>query len=221
VGAFTFSAVANLTGGTGLDVFKFSAGKNVTGSIDGGGGGDWLDYALYTTPVSVNLSTGSATGVGGTVANIQDVRGDNFGDTLTGNSAGNILIGGTGADTISGGTGASILIGDKGADNVTGGSGNDIIIGGWTNDDASSTANDLAIEKILAEWQSGNPFAARVSNIKTGGGLTGGNKLVWASTVHDDLVANTLTGLASSTTNWFFEGAHDTITDPSTAGQIN
>ena len=221
VNAFTFSSVANLTGGTGLDVFKFSNGKNVTGSINGGGGGDWLDYALYTTPVTANLATGAATGVGGTVANIQDVRGGNGGDTLTGDGSGNILIGGTGADTITGGNGASILIGDKGADTVAGGSGNDIIIGGYTNDDASSLANDLALEKILAEWQSGNSFATRVANIKNGLGLTGGNKLVWGSTVHDDLVASVLTGLAGSATNWFFEGNHDTVTDPGTAGQIN
>jgi hypothetical protein len=155
------------------------------------------------------------------VANILGVRGGSGGNTLTGSAAGNILIGGVGADTINGGSGASILIGDKGVDTVVGGSGNDIIIGGYTNYDASSLANDQALGKILAEWQSGNSFATRVSNIKTGGGLTGGNKLVWASTVLDDLAASILTGLASSTTNWFFKGTHDTITDPGAAGQIN
>jgi hypothetical protein len=218
---FAFSGIANLTGGSGMDVFKFSNGKSVSGSIDGGGGGDWLDYSLYTTPVAVNLSTGTATAIGGTVANIQDVRGGSGGNTLTGDSAGNILIGGTGADTINGGSGASILIGDKGADNVVGGSGNDIIIGGWTNYDASAPVNDLALEKILAEWQSADTFATRVADIKAGTGLTGGNKLVWGSTVHDDGVANTLTGLASSTTNWFFKGTKDTITDLEAGDQVN
>ena len=45
VGNVTFAAVENLTGGTGVDAFVFSAGAKVTGKIDGGGGGDWLDYA--------------------------------------------------------------------------------------------------------------------------------------------------------------------------------
>jgi hypothetical protein len=63
VAGVSFSAFPNLTGGTGMDVFKFSAGKGVTGAINGGGGGDWLDYASYTTPVTVNLATGAATGV--------------------------------------------------------------------------------------------------------------------------------------------------------------
>jgi hypothetical protein len=55
VAGVTFSAFPNLTGGTGMDIFKFSAGKGVTGAINGGGGGDWLDYAAYTTAVTVNL----------------------------------------------------------------------------------------------------------------------------------------------------------------------
>lgn len=30
---------------------------------------------------------------------------------------------------------------------------------------------------MLAEWTSGNSYATRVSNLRTGGGLTGGNSL--------------------------------------------
>ena len=63
VGTFSFSAVENLTGGTGEDEFVFGAGKTISGKIDGGGGGtDWLDYAAYTTAVTVNLATLTATG---------------------------------------------------------------------------------------------------------------------------------------------------------------
>jgi hypothetical protein len=219
VNATTFSGLENLTGGTAIDVFKFANGKNVTGSVNGGGGGDWLDYALYTTAVSANLATGAATGVGGTATNIQGVRGGSGANTLTGNAAGNILIGGIGADTINGGSGRSILIGDKGADHVTGGGADDIVIGGYTAFDASSLVNDQALEKILAEWQSANAYATRVSNIKTGAGLTGGNKLGWASTVHDDVAVNVLKGNAGS--DWFFKGTHDTIADLQGGEQVN
>ena len=158
VGGVTFSAFPNLTGGTGMDVFEFSAGKNVTGAINGGGGGDWLDYALYTTAVAVNLKTGAATGVAGGVTNIQNVRAGSGGCTLTGDSQGNILIGGSGAVTINGGTGRSVLIADKGAGHVSGGSGTDILIGAKTSYDASTIANDIALADILAEWQSGHNY---------------------------------------------------------------
>jgi hypothetical protein len=218
-GSVTFSAVQNLTGGSGVDAFIFSAGQKVTGGVDGGGGGDWLDYAAYITPVTVKLWAKTATGVGGGIANIRNVRGGQGGNTLEGDSQGNILIGGAGADTITGGPGRSILIGDTGIDKVTGGSADDIIIGGFTNFDSSSIAHDLALASILAEWQSPNLYQTRISHIKNGGGLNGSNKFVFGVTVHDDGSANTLTGGAGQ--DWFLKGAHDTITDHQAGEQVN
>jgi hypothetical protein len=218
VNNFAFSAIANITGGTKVDAFVFSNGESISGKIDGGGGGDWLDYAKYTTAVSVNLATGIATGAGHGVANIQDVRGGSAANSLTGNSSGNILIGGAGTVTIKGGTGRSILIADKGAGNINGGSGTDILIGGKTSYDASSLTNDLALEAILAEWQSGNLYSTRVSNIKNGLGLTAGHKLRWGYEVTDNNAVNVLTGLptpdpsiSNQVGDWFFAGAGDVI----------
>ena len=100
VGKVTFHGVENLVGGHWVDTFKFSAGGSIAGSIQGGGAparmGDWLDYSALATAVTVNLATGSATGVGGTATNVQAVRGGKAGNTLTGNAAGNILIGADG-----------------------------------------------------------------------------------------------------------------------------
>jgi hypothetical protein len=217
VAGASFRNVQNLTGGTSMNIFKLGAGKSVSGTITGGGNGDWLDYAAYTTAVTVNLASGAATGVGGGVTNVQNVRGGKGANTLTGNAQGNILIGGPGNNTITGGSGRSILIAGKGAGTVTGGSGDDIVIGGFTNYDSSSAANDLALEAILAEWQSGDSYATRVSKIKAG--LPGGYKLVWGTTVHDNRKAVTLTGGGGM--NWFFKGTHDTITDYQNGEQIN
>ena len=58
-GAFTFSGVENLVGGTGIDTFKLSPAGSVA-SIHGASSADWLDYSLFTTAVTVNLATGSA-----------------------------------------------------------------------------------------------------------------------------------------------------------------
>jgi hypothetical protein len=217
VAGVTFSAFANLIGGTGVDVFKFSAGKGVTGKINGGGGGDWLDYASYTTPVTVNLATGAATGVGGGVTNVPNVRGGVGTNTLTGNAQGNILIGGAGTNIITGGSGRSILIGDTGAATIKGGAGDDIVIGGYTNYDTSSKANDIALEAILAEWRSADSYTTRISKIKAG--LPGGYKLVWGTTVHDNGKVDTLAGGGGM--NWFFKGTKDKITDYHSGEQIN
>jgi hypothetical protein len=217
VAGVTFTSFQNLTGGTGMDIFLFGAGATVTGVINGGGGGDWLDYSAYSTTVTVNLASGAATGVGGGVTNVRNVRGGKGSNTLTGNAQGNILIGGAGNNTIHGGSGRSILIGDKGLASVVGGSADDIVIGGYTNYDSSSTANDLALEAILAEWQSADSYTTRISKIKAG--LPGGYKLAWGTTVHDSGKADTLTGGAGM--DWFFEGALDTITDHQAGEQIN
>jgi hypothetical protein len=224
VGNVSFDKIANLTGGTGLDVFVFGNGAGITGAINGNGGGDWLDYSAYTTAVTVNLATGTATGVGGGVTNIQHVRGGQAGNNLTGNAQGNILIGGAGANSIVGFTGRSILIGGRGQDTVTGNSGSDILIAGYTDYDSSSLANDLALESILAEWQSANSYATRISHIKNGGGLNGSNTLVWGTTVFDNATsnANTLTGAGGkSGLNWFFANPSHTQTNKTAGEQLN
>jgi hypothetical protein len=223
VGSFSFTGVENLTGGTGLDAFVFGAGKSVSGKIDGGGGGnDWLDYAAYATPVTVNLAANAATGVGGGIANIRNVRGGQDGNMLTGNAQGNTLIGGAGTNVIVGGTGRSLLIGGKGKDAIIGHSGGDILIAGYTDYDSSTLAHDLALDAILAEWQSSNSYATRIGHIKNGGGLNGSNKFVWGITVHDNAAsnANTLTGGVGAQ-NWFFANVSHTRTNKKLGERLN
>jgi hypothetical protein len=212
----TFAHIQNLLGaGAGSNVFGLSPGGSISGGLDGGfGGNNWLDYNAWKTPMSVNLATGTATAVTGGISNIQNVRGGQGGDTLIGDSLGNILIGGAGADVIQGGSGRSILIGGAGADQVTGGSADDIVIGGTVT--YSNQGNFAALEAILAEWQSADSYLTRINKIKNVGvGPMNQYKLVWGSTVLDDAAPDILTGGAG--TDWFFaklaNGVLDTITD--------
>src|SRR5438445_7133078 len=69
----TFSSIRNLIGGADMDTFVFADGQGVDGTIDGRGGSNTLDYSMYTGNVVVNLPLSSATGVGGGIANIQNV----------------------------------------------------------------------------------------------------------------------------------------------------
>jgi hypothetical protein len=226
-GPFTFSGISNLQGGTASDTFKFSPAGVISGSIAGGGGSDWLDYSLFTTPVIANLATGTATHVGagaaGKVTQIQDAVGGNANDLLTGNTLGNILIGGGGNDTITGGSGRSLLIGGVGADTIKGGSADDILISGTTNFDS----NHAALMAILSEWRrTDKTYAQRIADLKNGGGLNGSTKLVWGTTVHADATVDTLTG--NGGLDWFFAnlgpgGILDHLTDRNNGGaeQVN
>jgi hypothetical protein len=213
---FEFGRFSNLVGGAGLDVFAFTAGGSLSGKLDGGTAplheGNWLNYAALITPVTVNLQTGKATGVAGGVANIQNVHGGNGGNTLTGDAQGNILIGGAGNDIIIGGTGASILIGDAGAGTITGGSGGDILIGGSTVYDPMNAANEAALMRILAEWQSSDSYATRFTDINTGtgGGLNGTARLNGTTVLKNNKV-DVLTGASLPGLDWFFQGPGDIL----------
>jgi hypothetical protein len=204
LGVVSFNGIANLIGGAGDDEFVFSPAGKISGKIDGGpGGNDWLDYWACTAAVVVNLATGSATdvdnGAVGRIANIRNVRGSQGESTLTGNSLGNVLIGGGGINKIYGGSGRSILIADKGASTITGGAGDDILIGGYTTYDSSGDANDQALMKIMDEWQSADSYATRKSKIKLGVGPMHA-KFVVGTTVFSNGKTNSLDGGGGN--NW-------------------
>ncbi|HEY2761028.1 MAG TPA: hypothetical protein VGI75_09795, partial [Pirellulales bacterium] len=76
VGGFSFSNVGNLTGGTQNDTFVFANGSTVAGVVNGGDGTDTLNYNAYTTTITVDLSAGTASNLGG-FTNIENVVGSN------------------------------------------------------------------------------------------------------------------------------------------------
>jgi hypothetical protein len=209
----TFNGFQNLVGGPGMDVFKLSTTGKVA-SINGGGGSDWLDYTAFpaSSPVTVNLASGSATNVGGgaagAVSNVQNVWGGAGKNNLTGDAQGNVLVGGAGSDTLTGGSGRSILVGDAGTDRLTGGINDDILIGGKLSPDLNETALPL----ILQEWQRTDvSYDQRIADLRHGGGLNGGYKLLWGTTVLNDGAADTLTGNGGQ--DWYFQFPSDTVTD--------
>ena len=59
-----------------------------------------LDYSAYTTAVTVDLTSGIATGVGGGVLHIQNVIGGAGDDLLIGDAEANLLDGGPGNDRL-------------------------------------------------------------------------------------------------------------------------
>jgi Ca2+-binding RTX toxin-like protein len=110
--------VENLTGTAFADYLAGDANANTffyTGGVDtydGAGGTDTVDYSLFTSAVSIelgtanpawtrdqnNLNSGTWRSIG-TLSNIENVVGTSFDDYLSGNSADNLLTGGSGNDT--------------------------------------------------------------------------------------------------------------------------
>ena len=117
--ALTFANVENLTGGLAADKFTFADAAKVDGVIDGGSGTDTLNYAAYTTAVTVDLNANTATGTGG-IANIDSLVGGTAADTLIGSNAANNTwtITGTNTGNVNG-------FGFSGVENLTGGTGAD------------------------------------------------------------------------------------------------
>jgi Ca2+-binding RTX toxin-like protein len=192
-----FASFQNLTGGSADDRFLFNNGGSLAGAIDGGGGTNEFDYSAYTGDITVNLALGTATNVGGSVRNIQNV---------TGSIGNDILVGDANVNVLRGGTGRNLLIGGAGADQLFGGGGDTILIGGTTLWDT----NLFALNRIMAEWtRTDMSFRDRMDHIREGSGRNGrflldpraGNRLHQA-TVFDDGATDVLTdGIGR---DWFF-----------------
>ena len=95
-----------LTGGDGND------------SLDGGTGTDTVSYAEAGDAVTVSLALSGAQNTDGagidTLANIENLIGSVFDDSLTGNAGDNVLQGLDGNDTLNGGAGNDTLDGGDG-----------------------------------------------------------------------------------------------------------
>jgi hypothetical protein len=78
-----FTGIQNLIGGDLDDSFNFAAGASVSGTVDGGGGHNTLDYSDWTTAVSVNFGTGAASGTAA-ASHFDRVIGGSAVDTLIG-----------------------------------------------------------------------------------------------------------------------------------------
>src|SRR5262249_50228711 len=161
---------------------------------------------------------------------IQNVFGSNFGNTLTGNAQGNILVGGSASDTITGGSGRSLLIGGRGRDTVTGGADEDIVIWGRPHL-YSNTAAPRAVPRPWQRTGTGNGYLDRIAALRAGVSVPGqpAAQLIWGPpatpgmTVHDDGSVNLLRGNpanAAGGSDWFFAGGLDRILDQESGEKV-
>ncbi len=123
----------SINGGAGRDVLRGGAGGDV---LDGGDGVDWVQYNGSSAGVSVDLTPAAGTGLqtasggdaqGDSLLNVENVRGSNHDDTLTGSDVANRLFADGGDDQIDAGGGNDVVNGGAGADSMDGGDGFDML----------------------------------------------------------------------------------------------
>jgi Ca2+-binding RTX toxin-like protein len=118
-----------LTGSNEVDTLKGLGGNDtpIGGKagdlLIGGSGLDTIRYASSGDAVQINLLFHTETGgdaAGDSFRKVENVTGSAFGDTLFGDSNGNVLRGGTGSDTLFGLAGNDTSSGGKDADRLKG-----------------------------------------------------------------------------------------------------
>jgi len=161
-----------LEGGAGADVLDGGTDSVTLGQapVAGANYGDTIRYLASDAALTVDLAAGTIGGGHATgdtlvmnagVSTIENVTGsDGFGDTISGDSRANrliglggndwmdgrggddVLVGGNGNDTLIGGDGADALAGEDGNDRLEGGAGKDVLAGGAGVDELFGGADD-------------------------------------------------------------------------------
>ena len=115
-----------LLGGNDDDVLVGGAGNDRLNGQDGDR--DTVDYTASEEGIDVNLTTTRGFGgdaEGDRIFNVEDIRGSDFNDVLTGADGVNRLAGNEGDDELIGMGGNDMLLGGEGADIINGGEGID------------------------------------------------------------------------------------------------
>jgi Ca2+-binding RTX toxin-like protein len=167
--------------------------------LEGGAGLDLASYTDAAVGVRADLTTPSQnTGdaKGDIYVGIEGLEGSGFGDTLGGDAAANLILGGGGNDQLFGRVGNDQLYGGEGDDTLSGGAGADRLTGG-AGLDLASYAESRALRVDLAQpgLSTGEALGDQFEGIE---GLVGG---IGNDTLLGDGQANLLIG-AGEQTSW-------------------
>ena len=159
-----------LTGDANANTFVGSLGSDI---VDGGAGIDTIDYSAATSAITVDLTntTGYQTVYSTArvwIANVENIKGSAYNDTLTG---------------------------DANDNSIEGGAGNDIISGGAGNDTATYLTATAGVTVSLATAATQNTFGAGIDTLSSIENLTGS---AFADTLVGDVGANILKGGAGN-----------------------
>jgi len=159
---YSFSSFENLTGSALSESFVFSDGASLAGTVGAGVGTDVLDFSAYTTPVTVNLQSGTGSRVG-SFSGIEQFMGGGGSDTIAGQDVA------TTWNITSNNNGNVPGYSFQSFENLTGGSSDDgfvfpngVSVGGVVNGGAGSNTLDFsAYTTALTVDMTGGPVRTR------------------------------------------------------------
>ncbi len=201
------SGADRMLGGAGGDCLQGSAGAD---TMIGGSGIDMADYSAEITGICADLAMSGAntgTAAGDSYDGIEGLMGGAGNDTLTGNTADNMILGGNGADQVSGGLGNDTLCGDAGDDWLAGGAGADRLEGGLGLDwaDYGLASAGLRVDLGVPGGNAGDAAGDLYLSIEAVAGSAFGDALT------GDAVANVIAGRGGDDTLSGGDG-NDTLT---------
>jgi Ca2+-binding RTX toxin-like protein len=216
---------------------------NIESAIGTDSSTDTLDASSDTDGVTIDLSTGTVSGVAGSIVSVSQfeiITGGSSADTLTGNDSDNVIDGGASNDTINGGAGHDSLVGGSGNDSLIGGLGNDTLAGGTGNDSLDGGGGTDLVDYSTYSPITFNTAAGTVFDGTSTDSTSGIENLIASSSTPDIIDAsgestgvtiNLSTGIASGLTSGVttisnFENitggtGGDTLTGDSSSNVIN
>jgi large repetitive protein len=170
-GTDTVTAIENVVGSAGNDIFVASVGDG-NNSYNGGAGTDTYDLSATTANATVNLAQGTASSldIGTdtlTLNSIENVTGGAGNDTLVGDARNNVLIGGAGNDTLNGNAGADTMLGGLGNDSYVVDNAGDVVT------EAVGQGSDTVFATASYALAAGSEVETMRVNVATGLTLTG------------------------------------------------
>jgi filamentous hemagglutinin family protein len=194
-GILGFSSFENLSGGKASDTFRFSNGAFISGTLDGEAGSDTLDYSASTTPVTVNLGTGTL--------NIESAIGGSSNDTLVASNTANTWnITANNSGNVNGTFGFSSF------ENLSGGTANDTFL----------LSNGPFISGTLDGGGGGDTYTINLNNTGVGtttvkdSGTTGTDSLTVNGTATADTLTLTTTQLTQDSQIVNYSGEIENLT---------
>jgi Ca2+-binding RTX toxin-like protein len=153
-----------LIGSSADEYFEPRAGND---TISGGAGIDRLSFWDAATGVTVNLGAGTASGGGGNdvMSGIENLRGSEFSDHITGDGSSNEIQARAGNDTVFGGAGEDTIYGGFGDDVLDGGTHNPLLGSDWVTYAASTGAVDINLATGLATGAEGTDTLANFEGV--------------------------------------------------------
>ena len=216
----------SLVGGEGNDTLTGGLGNDLLtggGSSEWGGGGpagsfytagtfDTANYSNASSAVTVNLSTGNASGGDGNdiLNGIESAIGSSHNDTLIGDVNNNSFQGNDGSDTLVGGYGNDDLDGGNGNDSLVGGEGSNVLVGGQGDDVIKGNGADQtnyydAVSGVVVNLTTGKVSGGSGNDTLSGiGSVTGSS---FNDTLTGNTEDNTLDG--NSGDDWLMGGSGD------------